>query len=90
MLIDSAVEIWYNVFMNGGIEMTKKWFGTWPANCDQCKVPLTNFREFYDARSYNGRWGLFCPQCKVWLCGTRVGTGIAQMYDSKTLIKIEG
>lgn len=68
----------------------KRWYGTWPANCDHCQVPLTSYREFYDARAYDGRWGLFCPPCKVTLCGTRLGTGKGQMYDSKTLIKLEG
>jgi hypothetical protein len=68
----------------------KKWMGTWPANCDECGVPLQNYTTFYDARATSGHWGLFCPRCKLSVCGHRIGTGYGQCYDSKTLVKLEG
>ena len=70
--------------------MKKKWFGTWPANCDVCGNNLSTYPYFCDARSNDGRWGLFCPQCHEDYCNGRLGTGSGQKYDSKTLEKLEG
>ena len=63
--------------------MTKKWMGTWPANCDLCKVDLAAAKWFTDQQTSGGRWGLLCPTCS-----RTHGAHIGQVYDSKTLIKL--
>lgn len=68
----------------------KKWIGSWPANCDECKRDLAEMSCFYDARAISGRWGLFCPKCFNTVTFGRLGTGYGQKYDSKTLEKLEG
>jgi len=68
----------------------RKWFGTWPAICNMCGSYLPDEKYFYDASDNQGDWGLFCPQCHKDYCGSRLGTGLGQKYDSKTLVKLEG
>jgi len=68
----------------------KRWFGTWPANCDMCGLPLSAFKHFIDGR-LRGRstWALMCPLCHDDY-GTGLGVGSGQKYDCKTLEKLEG
>lgn len=68
----------------------KKWYGTWPSNCQRCGDDLSKTEYFCDARSITGQWLLCCPQCHQDICLGRLGTGKGQKYDSKTLEKIEG
>jgi len=70
--------------------MTKKWYGTWPANCQICSKPLGDQPFFVDGcQRKTGQWALMCPMCFMhW--GYGVGTGVGQKYDSQTLEKIEG
>jgi hypothetical protein len=67
----------------------KKWFGTWPANCDLCESDLNTHEYFVDGRTIFGPWALMCPRCHL-VQGGHFGTGIGQKYDSKTLEKMEG
>jgi hypothetical protein len=71
--------------------MTKKWLGSWPANCDLCGVPLNTetITFFVDGRTDTSHWALMCPYCHR-LHGDGIGTGRGQKYDSKTLEKVEG
>jgi len=64
----------------------KKWFGTWPANCDLCGTPLANEKYFVDG-SIKGHWALMCPLCHT-IKGCGLGLGRGQLYNSKTLVKI--
>jgi len=68
----------------------KKWYGTWPAQCDLCARPLETFPTFYDARlADDPRWGLFCADC--WQrYGAGLGTGLGQEYDSLSREKLRG
>ncbi len=68
----------------------KKWEGSWPHTCDECKVDLANTNWFADARSISGHWGLFCPKCFDNVTYGIFGIGNGQKYDSKTLEKLEG
>lgn len=68
----------------------KKWRGSWPAKCDGCEIDLKTVLYFYDAPDREGHWGLWCPDCHLLDCGTQLGPGLGQEYDSKTLEKIEG
>jgi hypothetical protein len=68
----------------------KKWFGTWPANCDECGESLKAQAVFYDARAISGHWGLFCDPCFRLVTFNKLGNGYGQKYDSKTLEKLEG
>ncbi len=67
----------------------KKWYGTWPINCQLCGVSLENADKFYDCVIHQGRWALICPTCFI-AFGTGLGTGVGQVYDSSTLEKIGG
>ena len=74
----------------------KKWFGTWPANCDICKKDLNDQASdlenpwFVDGATLpSGRWGLLCPSCFA-EHGVGLGTGKGQKYSAITLRKIEG
>jgi hypothetical protein len=67
----------------------KKWFGSWPAECDLCGVDLEACTSFIDGRTKQGPWGLMCPVCHKHQ-GVGLGTGKGQKYDSKTLVKLEG
>lgn len=71
--------------------VVKKWFGTWPANCDICKTDLSTppILWFIDGRTKQGPWALMCSQCH-YSYGVGLGTGRGQKYDSKTLVKLEG
>jgi hypothetical protein len=72
------------------MEKTKKWNGTWPANCDLCGKNLRPFVYFVDGRIKNsGHWALLCPLCHV-VHGTGLGTGQGQMYSCETLMKLGG
>ncbi len=67
----------------------KKWFGTWPANCDICKIALESCTFFVDGRmACSSSWALMCPACFN-RTGVGLGTGSGQKYDSKTLVKLE-
>ena len=66
---------------------SKKWHGTWPAECDICAVTLSEQDSFIDGRLAMGSWALLCPGCHIRL-GVGLGTGKGQRYDSKTLIKL--
>jgi hypothetical protein len=68
----------------------KKWVGTFPKLCDGCGRSLDKFEYFCDARASHGHWGLFCPSCHRSICGGKLGVGLGQKYDSKTLVKIGG
>lgn len=68
---------------------TKKWIGTWPANCDFCKAPLSDEPTFVDGRTFFGPWALMCPYCHDFR-GIGIGVGKGQVYNSKTLEKIGG
>ena len=68
--------------------MKKKWHGTRLSNCNNCNRPLILMQSFYDAASDRG-WGLFCHQCFTSL-GLKLGVGLGQKYDSKTLEKVAG
>ena len=70
--------------------LVKKWFGTWPANCDECGTDLSKQKVFCDARTLTGHWGLFCYDCFRSITYNKYGTGYGQLYDSKTLVKLEG
>lgn len=68
---------------------TKKWLGTWPANCDFCHTDLATTKTFFDARLETGQWALLCPVCFD-LYGIGIGLGRGQEYDSETREKIHG
>ena len=67
----------------------RKWAGTWPSTCDMCGVWLPDEKYFVDASDNQGHWGLFCLQCHKDYCGSRLGIGLGQKYDSKTLEKVK-
>ena len=67
----------------------KKWFGTWPADCDICHTDLTKTKTFTDGVTRNGRWALMCPICFA-LEGRGLGPGRGQQYDSLTREKLGG
>jgi hypothetical protein len=70
--------------------MKKKWYGTWPADCDLCDVDLEACNYFVDGRIKNSyTWAMMCPICHKFE-GVGLGTGRGQKYDSKTLEKLEG
>lgn len=69
--------------------MTKKWRGTWPAECDICYTTLSEQEYFVDGHTIFGPWALMCPGCHI-TKGYGLGTGRGQKYDSKTLEKLEG
>lgn len=71
--------------------MSKKWFGTWPANCDYCTQPLKETPDgvFYDCKTRLGPWALLCSVCFEAI-GCGLGTGKGQKYDSHTREKLEG
>ena len=67
----------------------RKWFGTWPANCDFCKVDLRTTELFVDGRTQKGPWALMCPDCHE-IHGVGTGLGCGQAYESDTLEKFAG
>jgi hypothetical protein len=67
----------------------KKWLGTWPAYCDLCNTDLTEQYVFFDAKTKQGPWALLCQEC-VLDYGIGIGLGRGQMYNAKTLEKLEG
>jgi len=71
----------------------KKWYGTWPYDCDLCDGDLTKEEFFIDGRisrgTHGARWGLMCPRCHIG-AGVGLGTGRGQKYCTKTLNKLEG
>ncbi|MBU1173502.1 MAG: hypothetical protein KKD44_28375 [Proteobacteria bacterium] len=70
--------------------MTKKWLGTWPAQCSLCGTSLAEEKYFVDGIEIESRrWALMCPSCFKY-SGEGLGTGRGQKYDSKTLEKLEG
>ena len=72
--------------------MTKKWLGNQTA-CDLCKTPFTNMPWFADAKLVTRQWAIVCPTCFYANSISRdgnFGTGLAQKYDAKTKIKLEG
>ena len=79
--------------MKGGKQLImtkiKRWFGTWPAKCDVCKIQLHTVSHFIDGRTQNGNWALMCPFCHI-LVGVGIGPGKGQNYSSATRLKLEG
>ena len=67
----------------------KKWMGTWPADCDICKIDLSTEEYFVDGRTQVGPWALMCMYCFGWY-GAGLGTGFGQKYLVKTKEKVEG
>jgi len=70
-------------------ETKKKWYGTWPASCQMCNMPLDKVEYFVDGATVYGPWALMCPGCHE-QDGRGLGTGRGQKYNSKTLEKVEG
>lgn len=71
--------------------MSRKWRGTWPAHCNLCGINLTTKPNFVDGKLehgiHYGRWGLFClPDFLEYGAGFGIGKG--QLYDSKTLERL--
>ena len=64
-----------------------KWGGSKPIKCDICKEPFTT--TFIDANTRTGQWCKLCPLCHK-VIGVGLGTGRGQLYDLKTLEKLEG
>ncbi len=70
----------------------KKWVGSQPVECNLCKVLLTpSVGWFADASLplHRGSWAIVCPDCFKEQ-GCKVGVGMGQRYDIKTLVKLEG
>jgi hypothetical protein len=65
----------------------KKWMGSKPTTCDLCHKPLVD--QFIDGRTAWGPWGIMCRSCHF-AQGTGLGTGRGQLYDLKTLEKLDG
>ena len=55
--------------------------------CDICQCKYTD--KVYDARTVYGYWAFMCEDCYDEL-GKGLGVGKGQVYDVKTLKKIEG
>jgi hypothetical protein len=68
----------------------KKWYGAWPAHCNECGIDLSLCSHFYDVRAECGYSGLICPACKLYLFGIVLGIYRAKKYNSKTLEKLKG
>lgn len=67
--------------------MAKKWLGSKPDTCNICSQPFKNV--FIDGRTRMGPWGLLCSGCHRTI-GVGLGLGKGQLYDLKTLKKLEG
>jgi hypothetical protein len=77
------------MFEGGMMKPIKKWYGSWPHTCDICGSNLPDEKYFVDAPDNQGHWGLFCPGCHDIYCDGRLGIGLGQKYDSKTLEKVK-
>lgn len=73
---------------------SKRWFGTFPTNCNWChaeiKKPLesdSGMQAFYDANLPGIGWGLWCPLCFKQF-GGKLGEGLGQKYSTSTLEKL--
>jgi hypothetical protein len=68
-----------------------KWNGEWPAKCESCEEDLSTVPYFVFGLTHSGKWELLCLNCHGTLgVGVGIGEGIGQMYDSKTLEKVQG
>jgi hypothetical protein len=69
--------------------MEKRWMGS--EQCDLCKKDLHITSYFFDTRlKGQTQWALLCPACyELYGLGT-LGTGMGQMYDGTTFLKMEG
>ena len=65
----------------------KKWCGSRPTKCDLCFKELIGV--FIDGKTDEGPWGILCLPCHQ-TQGIGVGEGRGQVYDLKTLKKLEG
>jgi len=66
---------------------TVTWTGS-HSNCDICRQPLGT-RNFVDGKTAFGPWALMCLGCAR-DNGVKYGTGLGQLYDGKTRIKLKG
>jgi len=70
-----------------GVRMAvKRWMGRVPAKCDMCEKPIGD--AWVDGKTRMGPWANMCLPCHA-KYGVGLGEGRGQMYDAKTLIKIQ-
>lgn len=65
----------------------KRWMSAAPKKCDLCSSPLIGV--FIDGRTNLGAWCIMCVLCHDDY-GRGVGEGCGQIYELKTLVKLEG
>jgi hypothetical protein len=63
-----------------------KWLSPPPKQCDICRQPITG--RFVDGATRMGPWAIMCEDCHREV-GYTLGVGRGQMFDVKTLEKVQ-
>lgn len=70
------------------VPSVSRWLGGIPKTCQICSIPLT--RQFIDGKTVFGPWAIMCVLCARDQGIKEYGTGVGQLYDLETLVKVAG